>query len=154
MNQSFKDLITRLIELLAKLATPALERQLSRLATHLNSDVPQLEAAWVARFRDPLGAGESQVLAIDATLSQFGRRLHGIAHIQGHPGDLFDFQGFIKRNVFYGSFHRRDAHILAGTGTFILKIHADSHSMKGHCTWYDSLLDDVWHSEYEWNRSG
>ena len=61
--------------------------------------------------------------------------------------------GRIKRNVFYGSFYRKNERILAGTGTFVLKIIADSRKMVGRCTWYDSLLDDVWSSSYVWLRS-
>jgi hypothetical protein len=56
--------------------------------------------------------------------------------------------------VFYGTFKRTDSHILAGTGTFVLKISANSRDMTGHCTWYDNALDDVWASEYVWTRKG
>ena len=142
-----------MIEALARLVTPALERRLSHLANYLIADVPRLEGAWVARFRDPRSNGVSEVVALDATLRRFGRRLHGAGHFQGRPGDLFEFRGLIKRNVFYGSFHRKDAHILAGTGTFVLKIAADSRQLAGRCTWYDSLLDDVWQSKYVWTRN-
>jgi len=116
------------------------------------ADVPRLAANWVIHFDDPCPGG-FRPAAIDTSLLQFGHQIQGTGHLQGHPGDPFEFRGLIKRNVFYGSFYRKDAHLLAGTGTFVLKIAADSRSMIGHCIWYDSLLDDVWSSKYVWTRS-
>jgi hypothetical protein len=68
------------------------------------------------------------------------------------PADVFHFRGTIKRNVFYGTFARQDAQVLAGTGTFVLKVMADSKTLIGQCMWYDATLDGVWSSDYEWHR--
>jgi len=54
--------------------------------------------------------------------------------------------------VFYGAYRHTDSHVLAGTGTVVLKIEADSRTMEGHCLWFDSGLDAVWRSEYRWER--
>lgn len=91
---------------------------------------------------------------MDVALSQFGTRIRGTGHIQGEPGQPFEFQGRVKWNVFYGTFSRRDTHVLAGTGTFVLKIAADTKSMTGCCAWFDSLIDEAWMSEYQWTRKG
>ena len=91
MKQAIKDLITHLIEVIARLAAPALERQLGRLASLFISDVPHLDGAWVVRFRDPLRSGKSRIVVLDTRLTQFGRRIHGSAHLQGRPADLFEF---------------------------------------------------------------
>ena len=154
MNHLFRDTITYLLALAARILTPKFQEGIRRLCIHLVADVPQLGTAWVVRFRDPCRNRYSQTRSIDARLQQFGRFLWGTGHFQGEPGDPFKYQGIIKRNVFYGSFRRRDSHILAGTGTFVLKISADSGRMTGHCTWYDNLLDDVWFSRYLWIRKG
>ena len=121
-----------------------------RLAEHLVI-VLELAGHWNARFEDPAFSGALPV-SIEATMKQFGRRLCGVGHVQGHPGDTFEFHGMIKRNVLYGTFARTDAHVLAGTGTFVLKIMADSKRLLGTCMWYDGLLDEVWASPYEWRR--
>lgn len=77
-----------------------------------------------------------------------------MGHVQGEPGDPFVYRGSIKRNVFYGSFSRKDSPVLAGTGTFVLKILSDSRRLEGRCSWYDKILDDVWSSGYAWTRNG
>ena len=154
MKNVFQDGLTYALALLARIATPTLKRQLSRLSLLIVSDVPRLGTTWTASFQDPIGPGEIRVNAVDASFHQFGRYLWGTGHIQGEPGDPFEFRGLVRRNVFYGAFHRKDAHVLAGTGTFVLKIDADSRKMAGYCTWFDSILDDVWHSEYVWTRKG
>ena len=154
MKPALKDALTSVLALLARIATPLLARQLSQLSLRLLPNVPRLAGAWVLRFRDPQPSGHTRVIAVDAVLSQFGRSLSGTGHIQGQPGDPFEFHGSIKRNVVFGSFWRSNAHILAGTGTFVLKISADSRLLTGRCTWYDSLLDDAWSSQYVWTRRG
>ena len=152
MNQYFRDLLTFAFALIARVLTPALQRRLVRLCVHLSADVPRLGVTWVVRFRDPVSAQKARYRTIDATLQQFGRFVHGRGHIQGEPGDPFVYRGVIKRNAFYGSFRRVDSHLLAGTGTFVLKISANSTHLTGHCTWYDNRLDDVWTSDYAWVR--
>ena len=154
MKHYFRDFITYTLALLARVLTPALQRRVIRLCMHLASDVPQLGTAWVVRFVNPTPSGNARTVSIDATLQQFGRYIRGRGHVQGEPGDLFIYRGIVKRNVFYGSFRRIDSHILAGTGTFVLKISANSRRMNGDCTWYDNLLDDVWSSKYSWTRKG
>ncbi len=154
MKSIIKDIITYVLALIARVLTPAFQRQVARLCSHLVADVPQLGTSWVVHFRQPSRFGQSKANAIDAELQQFGRFLRGNGHVQGEPGDPFKYRGVIKRNVFYGTFRRRSSHLLAGTGTFVLKINADSRRMIGHCTWYDNLLDDVWSSKYVWTRKG
>jgi hypothetical protein len=149
-----KDLITYALALVARILTPTFQRQIARLCVHLAADVPQLGTTWVVHFRQPHRSGGSKRTAIDATLQQFGRFLRGSGHLQGEPGKPFEYRGIIKRNVFYGTFRRKKSHILAGTGTFVLKISPDSRDMAGHCTWYDNVLDDVWASDYMWTRKG
>lgn len=152
MKQHLKDLITLTLALVARMVTPALQRKIMRLCLYLANDVPRLDAAWVVRFSDPTRLGRARKRCIDATLFQFGRYVRGRGHIQGEPGDEFIYKGEIKRNAFYGHFSRIDSHVLAGTGTFVLKISANSRQMDGNCTWYDDLLDDVWSSSYQWKR--
>jgi len=154
MKRISQDALTYALALLARVLTPVFQRRIARLCVRLVADVPQLGTAWVVRFAEPSRSGPAKSDAIDAVLQQYGRFLRGQGHIQGQPGDPFEYQGTIKRNVFYGTFRRKDSHILAGTGTFVLKISADSRRLTGHCTWYDNLLDDVWSSKYVWTRSG
>lgn len=149
-----KDALTYALSLIARIATPALARYFSQFAIRLTPSLPHLGGPWVLRFLDPRLNAKARPLAVDVVLQQFGRWLRGTGHIQGQPGDPFDFRAQIKRNALFGSFQRRDAHILAGTGTFVLKISADSRLLTGRCTWYDSLLDDVWSSQYVWTRRG
>jgi len=75
------------------------------------------------------------------------------APLSGCLTDTFTFHGTIRRNVLYGSYQRDDAHNLAGTGTFVLKIVAHSRAMEGQCLWYDGGLDAVWASGYGWRRA-
>ena len=152
MNTQLQDAAAYVLATLARILTPALQQWIAQLCLHLASDVPQLGSNWVVRFSDPGRCGRSKTVRIDATLQQFGRFLRGRGHIQGEPGDPFEYQGVVKRNVLYGSFRRTDCHILAGTGTFVAKISPNSRTMTGHCTWYDNLLDDVWSSTYVWIR--
>jgi len=152
MRQAFQTIATSALAGLARLLTPAISRQLSRLSTRLVSDVPRLASTWAVRFDDPTRIGGLRPTGIDATLQQFGRIVRGIGHVQGEPGDPFIYRGIIKRNAFYGSFRRVDSHVLAGTGTFVLKISSNSRQMTGQCTWYNSQLDDVWTSSYAWTR--
>ena len=154
MKSPLQDLIAFILSQAARVLTPALQRQIARLCVHLAADVPQLGTAWVVSFSEPHQSEGTKSAAIDATLQQFGRFLRGNGHLQGEPGKPYEYRGVIRRNVFYGTFRRTDSHILAGTGTFVLKINADSHHMTGHCTWYDNVLDDVWASEYVWTRKG
>lgn len=152
MKRAIQDILTYVLALLARVLTPAFQRQIARLCLRLAADVPQVGTAWVVRFTEPWRSGRSRSRAIDAVLQQFGRFVRGDGHVQGHPGDPFEYRGVIKRNVFYGTFRRRDAHVLAGTGTFVLRISADSRSMTGYCTWYDNLIEGVWSSKYVWGR--
>jgi hypothetical protein len=152
MRLLLRDAITYLLALAARVLTPAFQRQLARLCVHLFNDVPLLDAAWVVHFHDPSPTDAFTPRTIDAQLNQFGRFITGNGHIQGEPGDPFQYRGVIKRNVLYGTFRRKDSHVLAGTGTFVLKISPNSRSMRGHCTWYDNDLEDVWISPYIWTR--
>lgn len=149
---SLSDFVVLILELIARAAWPSLRARLSDWAGELLPDVPCLTGHWVADFHNPSRGKGTRRLAIDAHLLQFGRHVSGTGHVQGAPGDLFRFRGTIKRNVFYGSFAREDAQVLAGTGTFVLKVKADSKTMTGQCMWYDATLDGVWSSEYEWKR--
>lgn len=125
---------------------------LHRLLMHWLVDVPDLGAPWVVHFFDP-GIAESGENLIDARLSQCGRRVWGVGHTPGEKRDCFRYEGKIRRNVLYGTFQRKDRRVLAGTGSFVVKIGADSNVMAGHCAWYDSYLDEVWSSAYVWKRS-
>lgn len=154
MKDLLREALTSLLALLARLIAPALQSELSWLASSLSADLPLINAAWCVRFRDVRASGILYSRGIDATLYQFGRRVWGVGHVQAEPGDPFEYRGIIRRNVFYGTFRRKDARILAGTGTFILKIRADSQLMEGRCTWFDSDIDDVRSSAYVWTRNG
>jgi len=152
--ETLRDILAFALSILAKLAGSELRSRLSRLSLWLLPDTPALRGAWVIRFRDPLASGASRILKIDAVLTQFGRRVQGSGHVQGEPGDPFEYRGWIRRNAFSGEFRRKNRSVLAGTGTFVLKIAADGLEMEGRCGWYDSDLDGVWSSRYFWNRSG
>lgn len=154
MKRAIQDAVTYALASLARVLTPAFQRVIARVCAYLVADVPQLGTAWVIRFTEPCRSAPSKPEAIDAVLQQYGRFVRGDGHIQGQPGDPFEYRGTIKRNVFYGTFQRKNSHILAGTGTFVLKISADSRRLTGHCIWYDNLLDDVWSSKYVWMRKG
>lgn len=154
MKLRIQDIIAFLIAFVARLLTPAFQQWLARLSTRLVADVPRLGTTWVVHFTNPDHRGGSKAKAIDAALQQFGRFVHGSGHVQGEPQDPFEYRGVISRNVYYGTFRRKDAHVLAGTGTFVLKIDPDSRRMTGRCTWYDNILDDVWSSKYVWERKG
>lgn len=154
MKFTIQDIFTYLLALIAHAVSPALRRQLARVCSFAVSDVPRLDAKWVIKFRDPSTSIRHDALKIDASLQQFGRFILGDGHVHGEPHDPFVYWGVIKRNAFYGSFRRKDWRILAGTGTFVLKISADSRRLSGQCSWYDNVLDDVWASEYEWTRKG
>lgn len=142
-----------ILESVAHAAWPTLRARLVRWASRLLPDIPRLEGYWVAEFDNPTRGRTSRRLAIDASLQQFGRQVTGTGHVQGMPGDLFRFRGTIKRNVLFGNFAREDAQVLAGTGTFVLKVMADSRRLTGQCMWYDALLDGVWVSAYDWRWS-
>ena len=133
MKQPLQEGISIALAALARLLTPALARQLSRLSLLIVVGVPRLGATWTARYREPTRQGGVRQGKVDLVFNQFGSRVWGIGHIEGEPGDPFEFRGQIKWNVFYGTFSRRDTHILAGTGTFVLKIAADTQSMTGSC---------------------
>ena len=154
MKAFAQDIVAYLFSFLARLVSPAVQYLLERWATNLAGDVPRIGVAWVVRFQEPIAIKGSRLNLIDTRLRQFGRRVWGVAYVQGEPGDPFRYDGFIRRNVFYGTFRREDAHVLAGTGTFVLKIAADSRIMTGRCTWYHSQIDDVWSSKYVWVRNG
>ncbi len=153
MKQRLQDAFAAILIIIARLATPAIERRLARVATFLISDIPLLDSAWIVRFYEST-KGETRRVDIDSVLHQFGRRVHGTGHIQGEPHEIFEYFGTIKRNVLYGTFRRKDAHILAGTGSFVLKIDAYSKTMKGYCVWYDNQVDGPWISKYSWRRKG
>lgn len=154
MNPSIRDALAYLLAAAARLLTPALQRRLAQLCASLSADLPQLGSTWVVHFGEPGEDGGVQAAAIDAELRQFGPFVRGRGHRQGEPGDPFEYRGVIKRNALYGSYRRSRAHVLAGTGTFVVKISPDSRRLSGHCTWYDNALDDVWSSAYTWTRKG
>ncbi len=142
-----------ILEAIGRLLLPWFRPQLARLAHRLLSDLPILEGHWVVGFDDPSSEGERVPTTVHVELIQFGRRVNGSGHLQCSPHDSFTFSGTIRRNVFFGSYWRDDEHVLAGTGTFVLKIIAHSRELRGHCIWYDGLLEDVWNSSYVWRRS-
>lgn len=145
--------IVLVLKLIARLTGPLLERRLARLALRLLPDLPHLEDYWTLEFEEPPHRGNKRTKRrVIMKLSQFGRNLGGIGHFQRSPQDSFTFTATIRRNVLYGSFSRSEHHILAGTGTFVLKIGAHSRRLEGHCLWYDGLLDTVWASPYRWKR--
>lgn len=148
------DAISYLLSLVAQSLGPASRRQLSKLSLAISRDVPRIGTTWAVRFDDPTPKGVVRNRGIDASLQQYGRHIRGIGHIQGEPADIFQYEGIIKRNVFFGTFWRRDSHVLAGTGTFVLKVSPDSKQLSGQCSWYDNILDDAWSSDYEWTRKG
>jgi len=152
--ETLRDILALLLSILAKPAGAELRARLSRASLWLLPDTPTLNGAWVIRYRDPLPGGASRVHKIDAVLTQFGRRVQGSGNVQGEPGDPFEYQGWIRRNAFFGEFRRKRHSVLAGTGTFVVKIAADGQAMQGRCGWYDSDLDAVWSSRYEWTRRG
>lgn len=152
MKLLLQDVILYVLGLLTRILSPSLQTLLARFCMLLVADVPRLGTTWVVHFREPSRTGNSNGNAIDASLQQFGRYVAGKGHCQGKPGDVFEYRGFIKRNVFYGSFRRVDSHVLAGTGTFVLKISPDSRQLSGRCSWYDNILDDVWSTKYNWSR--
>lgn len=154
MNQPWRDILSYTLSILGRLLLPILARRFQKFSLFLAPDTPCLGTSWAVTFRDPLRSGGSQPNGIDASLQQYGRFVWGVGHVQGEPGDPFLYRGFIKRNVFYGSFSRKDSHVLAGTGTFVLKILSDSRRLEGRCSWYDKILDDVWSSGYAWTRKG
>jgi hypothetical protein len=146
------EILVLVLELIARAVWPSFRARIARWACELLPDVPRLAGHWVADFNNPTKGKGTKRLAIDASLVQFGRHISGAGHVQGHPADVFHFRGTIKRNVFYGTFARQDAQVLAGTGTFVLKVMADSKTLIGQCMWYDATLDGVWSSDYEWHR--
>ncbi len=150
--ETLRDVLAFMLSILAKSASAELSSRLSRFSLWILPDTPALAGAWVVRFRDPLPGGASRVCKIDAVLTQFGRRVQGSGHVQGEPGDPFEYKGWIRRNAFFGDFRRRNRNILAGTGTFVVKIAADGSDMTGRCGWYDSDLDAVKSSPYEWKN--
>lgn len=147
----FGDLVVLLLEGIAKIGWPRLRLRLARLAARILPEIPMLSGPWVVSFYDP-DPSDARPITVDATLRQFGRHVYGVGHIQGQHGDGFSFNGVIRRNVFYGSFARLNEHVLAGTGTFVLKILARSDKLVGSCIWYDGQLDRAWSSPYLWER--
>ena len=150
--ETIRDAVAFILSILAKPAGTALRSRLSRLSLWFLPNTPALAGAWVVSFRNPLPGGASRIQKIDALLMQFGRRVQGSGHVQGEPGDPFEYQGWIVRNAFFGEFRRKTQNVLAGTGTFVVKISADGRELRGRCGWYDSDLDAVWSSRYEWVR--
>ena len=59
---------------------------------------------------------------------------------------------WIRRNAFFGEFRLKNRGLLASTGTFVLKVAADSQQMEGRCGWSDSDNGGVWSAHYEWSR--
>jgi len=145
------EFLAKVLQLIAALAWPRLRERLSIMAQELLPDLPELAGYWIAHFEDPTPTGRA-VMSVEICLQQVGRSLRGQGHILAQPGETFNFQGAIRRNVFFGSFARQDTRVLAGTGAFILKIIADSKHLRGNCLWYDGSLDDVWVSPYHWQR--
>lgn len=154
MTRLKEEFIAQALGFLATLLTPGLLRWIVSVSQrYSDSSIPRVAGAWTVRFNEPTGRRGVVARAIDAELQQCGRYIHGRGHLQGNGGDPFRYQGMIKRNVLYGTFQRLDSHVLAGTGTFVLRISADSNTFVGQCTWYDNHLDNVWSSEYRWIRN-
>lgn len=145
------EFLALLLEMLAELVWPSLGRRLAGTAMGLLPDIPIIAGRWVGSFQDPRPCG-CVANQVHLELHQFGRRLRGTGHLEGAPGDQFEFRGRVKRNIFHGSFSRKDAHNLAGTGAFVLKVTAHAKTMAGNCMWYDGELDRVWESPYYWRR--
>jgi len=152
MKSLFQDIFSYILLSLSKILAPKTGAALARLATQFSSDLPDLNAPWVIRFRWPAGAGRSQAARIDVTIRQFGKFIRASGHPEGEPDALFEYTGTIRRNVVYGTFRRKDSHVLAGTGAFIIKILADNRTLAGSCAWYASRPDAVWRSPHVWRR--
>lgn len=154
MKNVVQDTLAYILLLLARILSPKAGEALSRAATRLSGDVPDLNGWWTISFRWPHADGGTKNAEIDAKVRQFGRFFRASGHLHGEPGDPFEYRGTIRRNVLYGTFQRKDSHILAGTGTFIVKVNADNREMEGSCAWYASKLDAVWRSPCLWNYRG
>jgi hypothetical protein len=132
---------------------PLLEDRLAQWALRLLPDLPKLgNAWWTLEFYDPTASGTKKRQRVNVELKQFGSKIQGLGYLYRQPEDRFSFEGRLRRNVFQGTFQRDDHHVLAGTGSFVLKILAHSRQLQGYCLWYDGLLDQVWASEYHWKR--
>lgn len=154
MKDSHTEKILTVIAMLAKASSPWIQRAIIAIAGRFDSDTPQIGTHWTANFLDPDAGRNKHARTVEISLNQLGRSVWGQGHLQGRPNDPFEFKGTIKRNAFYGSFRRTNSHVLAGTGAFVLKISANTRFLTGHCSWYDSEVDDVWSTEYRWHRTG
>ncbi len=114
---------------------------------HLFTDVPKIKGRWRVTVSEP---GRLTPQKLEVELNRFGRSVYGEGNLVGKREDPFTFTGEIRRQAFFGTFRRKKSRVLAGTGTFLLKILADDKSMTGHCNWYDKDLDNTWTSGYEW----
>lgn len=152
MTRTLRDIFLFLASFSAQAVSPLLQRGIAKVMEGLG-DVPRIGSSWVVKYTEPISCGRVRKIAIDVKLIQTGRYVRGTGHLQGRHDDEFFYSGTIRRNVFYGTFRRRDSHVLAGTGTFVLKIAANSREMNGCCSWYDAAIDDVWSSEYVWVKA-
>lgn len=154
MESIFQSLVLKTFSILAHAIAPLFRTRLAKLLRKVSGDIPQVSGAWVIEYQEPDHDNTTCASLIDAKLEQFGTFVIGTGHVQGFPGDPFRYEAVIKRNAMYGTFKRKDSDVLAGTGTFVLKVAADLKTMQGHCSWYDSGLDGVWRSHFLWHRSG
>jgi hypothetical protein len=152
--ERLSELLVLMLELIARILTPAAKRRLAEFANNLLVDVPLIEGFWAVEFQDSLPARgtQSTMREIDAHLTQFGRKIQGRGHLHGESSDEFHFRGIIRRDIFLGQYQRKNLRILGGVGSFVLKIDGLSKTMTGKCLWYEGTDDQVWHSEYRWKR--
>ena len=131
-----------------------MKRRLADFANNLLVDVPLIEGFWAVEFQDstPPHSAQPHHTAIDAQLTQFGRKIIGRGHLHGESNDEFHFRGIIRRDIFLGQYQRKNLRILGGVGSFVLKIDGLSKTMQGKCLWYEGTDDQVWDSEYRWKR--
>jgi len=144
--------LTEILRLLAKLVSSSLERRLEAWSARLTPDLPRLSGGWVVGFSYPKplrGRGRDR---INLTFKQFGARIDGVGHVEGMPDDPLVYEGRINRNVLYGTVRRKNRGVLAGLGTFVLKIGSDSRTLVGTCAWYQSRKDGVWASRIRLSR--
>ena len=141
-------LLSIVASLIAGLVLKDVIRVLRDAWNHLLSAPPRIEGDWEATFIEPDGTSKTA----QVTLKRLGRSIHGHGFITGSGTDPFTFTGRVERHALIGSFSRRRRRVLAGSGTFVLKILADDDEMRGACIWYDKDADEPWKCTYVWKR--
>ena len=126
---------------------PSTVRFLSNASSNLLGDFPKIEGDWEVEFTEHDGSDKK----IELTIERFGKSVKGSGHIVGNSVDPFIFRAVLKRQVLVGNF-RRSRSVLAGTGSFLLKISADEKSMCGHCCWYENNIENICSSNYKWTK--